>query len=100
MNLAKRKLLTIVTEATLENRLVKDIKSLGAHGYTAWDARGEGKRGVRGGDWDQNRNVCIQVICDEPTAQAIASHCHTHYYRNYAMVITIAEVEVMRPEKF
>ena len=40
------KLLTIVTEAALENTLAKTIERLGAHGYTITDARGKGGRGV------------------------------------------------------
>ena len=37
-----KKLLTIVTEAALENILIKDIERLGAQGYTITDARGKG----------------------------------------------------------
>lgn len=100
MNLHDRKLITIITEASLESLLIEDLKSLGAHGYTIWEARGEGTRGVRSGDWDQSRNICLKVICEEETAQSIAAHLFEHYYSNYAMVIYIVDVQVLRPEKF
>ena len=95
-----RKLVTIITESILESMLVKDIEQLGATGYTIKEARGQGTRGLRSADWDQNRNIQIEVICDEGVASAIIDHCQKEYYSNYAMVLYISEVQVLRPEKF
>ncbi|CAM5339018.1 MULTISPECIES: hypothetical protein [unclassified Thauera] len=100
MNRHVRKLLTIVTEAALENLLVKDLERLGAHGYTVSDARGKGARGARTSAWDTSSNIRIEVVCDEATADAIAAHLQAHYYDNYAMILFMADVTVMRPEKF
>lgn len=95
-----RKLLTIITEAALENLVLKDLEHLGAHGYTVSDARGKGTRGARTSNWDTNSNIRIEVVCDETTAHAIASHLQAHYYDNYAMILFLADVEVLRPQKF
>lgn len=95
-----RKLLTIITEAEIHDILIKDLKSLNVRGYTIWNAHGEGDRGMRSGEWDSNKNVCIQVICSEKTAHTLSQFLFDHYYENYAMVIYIADVEVLRPEKF
>ena len=35
-----------------------------------------------------------------PTAERIAEHLQARYYANFAMVCYLAEVEVLRPEKF
>jgi nitrogen regulatory protein PII len=96
----KRKLVTIVTEVSIEQLVIHDIKKLGAHGYTSVSASGEGSRGMRQGDWDLNKNVRIEIICDETTARAIADHLMNTYYEHYAMVVYIADVEVLRPGKF
>lgn len=45
MALVSLKLVTIIAEGFLEEKLVRDIKRLGAKGYTITDARGEGSRG-------------------------------------------------------
>ena len=74
-----RKLLTIITEAALENLVLKDLEHLGAHGYTVSDARGKGTRGARTSNWDTNSNIRIEVVCDETTAHAIASHLKEKY---------------------
>lgn len=100
MNSHMRKLLTIITEAALERLLVQDIERLGAHGYTVSDARGKGSRGVRSSAWDTSSNIRIEVVCDAQTADAIAAHLRAHYYDDYAMILFVADVAVLRPEKF
>ncbi|TLP97075.1 transcriptional regulator [Nesterenkonia salmonea] len=100
MNSHKRKLLTIVTEAALESTLVREIESLGAHGYTITDARGKGEHGVRNAGWEASANIRVEVVCDAETAAALAAHLREHYSRNYAMIPYLSDVEVLRPEKF
>ncbi len=100
MNAHLRKLLTIITEAALEQILVQELERLGAQGYTVSDARGKGRRGVRSSAWPPSSNIRIEVVCDEVTATAIAEYLRRHYYDDYAMVLFVSDVEVLRPEKF
>ena len=100
MNANTRTLLTIITESSLENRLVSDIEKLGAHGYTISDCRGKGARGARDAEWDYDSNIRVEVICSRETADAIAAHLQKRYYKDFAMVVFHDEVSVLRPEKF
>lgn len=95
-----RKLMTIVTESALERRIVQEIEMLGAHGWTVSDARGKGKRGIRNSTWDGSSNIRIDIVCNEETATLIARHLQEMYYNDYAMILFVADVVVMRPEKF
>ncbi|WP_026548810.1 MULTISPECIES: hypothetical protein [unclassified Arthrobacter] len=95
-----RKLLTVVTEAVLEATLTREIDRLNARGYTITDARGKGHRGVRSAGWEANSNIRIEVVCDDRTAGAIAAHLQEHYYQDYAMILFVSDIEVLRPEKF
>lgn len=96
----RRKLVTIVAESALEGPITQEIKRLGARGCTIVEARGEGSRGVRQGNWEQNANVEIQVVCSEETARAIMSSLYDQFYDDYAMVAWAADVEILRGEKF
>jgi hypothetical protein len=51
---SKRKLLTVVCEGALESRLIKDLLTLGAKGYTVTDAHGTGPRNQRNGDLEKH----------------------------------------------
>ena len=100
MELTARKLLTIVTEAALEDTLVRDIEALGARGYTITDARGKGGRGKRDAAWAPHANIRLEVLCGADTALAICAALRERYSDNYSMVIYVADVDVLRPEKF
>lgn len=100
MDLVKRKLVTIITEANLQNILIKDFKTMNFTGYTISEASGEGDRGVRQGDWEQNRNIRIEVVCEESKAHTLIEHLTATYFQDYAMITFISEVEVIRADKF
>ena len=100
MELTARKLLTVVTEAALEATLVREIEALGAHGYTITDARGKGSGGTRDASWSKNANIRLEVLCGADTAIAICAALRERYSDNYAMVIYVGDVGVLRPEKF
>lgn len=95
-----RKLLTVITEAALEGTVVRDLDRLNAHGYTITDARGKGSRGVRDAGWEASGNIRIEVVCEAETADAIAAYLQKHYYDDYAMILFMSDITVLRREKF
>jgi hypothetical protein len=100
MKWVARKLLTIISEARIENEITGVIKKLGAHGFTSMEAWGEGARGRRSGEWEENRNVRVEVVCDSPTADKIAEYLVKNYCDNYAMILFSHTVEIIRTAKF
>lgn len=100
MDAHTRTLLTVICEAALEKKLVGDLEQLGAPGWTISDARGRGGRGVRSAGWDTEGNIRLEIICARDLAERIAEHLQARYYANFAMVCYLAQVEVLRPEKF
>lgn len=95
-----RRLLTIVTEAALEATLTRELGRLGAHGYTITNARGKGDRGVRDAGWEASSNIRIEVVCDAETADRIAKFLQERYYDDFAMILFLTDIEVLRPGKF
>jgi hypothetical protein len=100
MSTHTRTLLTVICEAALEKKLVADLEQLGAPGWTISDARGRGTRGVRSAGWETESNIRVEVICAPELAEHLAAHLQQRYYAHYAMVCYLAQVEVLRPEKF
>jgi nitrogen regulatory protein PII len=95
-----RKLVTIITEATLEKELIREIEQLGIKGYTITDARGRGDRGRRASSWGHSGNIRVEIICDTVHAEPLISRLREKYYDNFAMVMFVHDVEVLRPDKF
>ncbi|MEX0960907.1 MAG: DUF3240 family protein [Burkholderiales bacterium] len=95
-----RKLVVIVAESALEKVLTRELLALGAHGYTVSDVRGRGAHGEREAAWTEDRNVRIEVVCEEEVAQRIALHVKERYAEHYALVVYVLDVGVLRGEKF
>lgn len=94
------KLLTVITEAVLEKRLAHELETLGIQGYTVTDARGKGHRGDRNAAWEETKNIRVEVVCTESKALALADRFRTLFYDDYAMIQTLSDIAVLRPEKF
>jgi len=95
-----RRMVTIVTEAALERALVTELEALGVKGFTITDARGKGSRGTRQSDWVQEGNIRVEVVCDPALADRIAGHVRDKFYANYAMILFLQDVSVLRSDKF
>lgn len=94
------KLVVIITEAELEDALARDVMEHGAHGYTVSDVRGAGTHGPRSGLWAADRSIRMEILCDDDTASEIVEHVEVRYFNNFAMVVYVSEVGVLRPDKF
>ena len=99
-NIHKIKVLTIITEATIESSLLDDFETLGVKGFTIVDARGKGRRGERMGGWETNSNIRIEIICNNELAKSISTFLKEKYYENYAIVMYLSDSEVFRLDKF
>jgi nitrogen regulatory protein PII len=96
----RRTLLTVITEAIIEESLLRDLEKRGVSTYTVCDARGRGSRGVRDAAWKEAGNIRIEVICARAVAESTLQYIQASYYDNYAMVAFLQDVEILRPEKF
>ncbi|RIH82236.1 P-II family nitrogen regulator [Calidithermus roseus] len=93
------KLVTIIAEAFLEEKLVREVKKLGASGYTLSPARGEGSRGVRASEWEGG-NVRLEVVASPQVAERILERLAEVYFPSYAVIAFTQTVEVLRGEKY
>lgn len=93
------KRVTIIAEAVLEERIVREVKQLGARGYTITQARGQGSRGVRASEWE-GQNIKLESLVSPAVADAVLTHLAEHYFEHYAVVAYVEHVEVVRGEKY
>jgi hypothetical protein len=87
-------LLTILSEAVLEDTLVDEIMALGAKGYTISEARGRGTHGVRTGKWTAGGNIRIEVIGDANLCARIVGRLQASYERDYGLLMFTCPVEL------
>ncbi len=93
------KRLTVIAEATLEAPLLRDLKALGAKGYTLTEVRGEGSRGMRT-EVLAGANVKIECLVSGEVASRMLERLAEAYFPRYAVVAYVETVEVVRGEKY
>lgn len=99
MQTTKVKLLTIIAESILEERIVRELKQLGARGYTVSEARGDGTRGMHAIDWE-GQSVRIETLVGADTATRIFEHLARTYFTDYAVIAYSVDAEVVRSNKY
>jgi nitrogen regulatory protein PII len=68
------KLITIIASSELQERLEKDLRRLGASGYTVSQVDGRGQHGPRTRGMFDIGNVRIETIVAPAIAEAILTH--------------------------
>jgi nitrogen regulatory protein PII len=104
MTLFNKKRIEIIAEATLLRSLLEMIDQAGAKGYTvvSGDVSGRGNRGTRqatGLPGDVFRNVIIVVVAAEAVAMRVVAGTQA-LLRDYAGVVFVSDVAVLRDEHF
>ena len=99
MKLDTLRRVTIIAEAILEERLVRDVKQAGAKGYTITEARGEGSRGIRASEWE-GRNIKLETIVSGEVEERLLTRLSTAYFANFAVIAYTEDVQVVRGEKY
>lgn len=99
MHTVALKEVTVIAEALLEDKLLRELRELGARGFTIADVRGEGSRRLRDDEWE-GRRVRVETLVGAEVADRILQHLAEHYFPHYSMVAYVADVQVVRREKY
>ncbi|ACL24311.1 P-II family nitrogen regulator [Chloroflexus aggregans] len=99
MELTTVKLVTIISEAILEERILHDLRKLGARGYTVGEVRGEGTRGVHASEWE-GKSLRIETLVKPEVAEQILQHLAHTYFPHFAVIAYMTDVQVVRGDKF
>lgn len=91
--LVRLKLITIVCETVLEDRLIRDLKQAGVKGYTRTDAQGEGRRQVH--DLWEGNNARIEAVVSAAVAGRVVGRLREAYLPRYPVIAWISDVEAV-----
>lgn len=93
------KLLTIVAEPVLEERLTLAVRTSGASGFTVVSGHGEGSRGMRASEVP-GECIRIETVVSAAVADRILELVAAQYFPHYAVIAYVTDVMVVRGDKY
>ena len=100
MKLYNVKLLTITCEILAQKNIIEILKKHDITGYTTYEVEGNGSRGLRGQGFKNEKNVKVEVIMREEKLSDIVEEISRTLFANFAIVLYVSDVGVVRTEKF
>jgi len=94
------KLLTITCEILAQKNIIEILKKHEITGYTTYEVDGNGARGVRGQGFKNEKNVKVEVIMRDEKLQGVVEEISRTLFANFAVVLYVSDVSVVRIEKF
>lgn len=99
MKTVELKLVTVIAERLLRDRVLDDLRKCGAKGFTICNATGEGSRGVRASEWE-GQNLRIESIVSHEVADRIVERIADDFFEDYAVIVYLHDVQVVRGDKY
>lgn len=93
------RLVTIIAERSVRDRLLEAVHALGATGHTIYDVHGEGSRGAHVSLYDRP-SVKIETIVAPGVADRIVAHVAETYFEHHAVIVYVQDVSVVRGSKY
>jgi len=100
MKLYNVKLLTITCEILAQENIIEILKKHEITGYTTYEVDGNGARGLRGQGLKTEKNVKVEVIIREEKLSDIVEEISRTMFADFALVLYVSDVGVVRTEKF
>jgi len=100
MKLYNVKLLTVTCEILAQKNVLNIFDKHQVSGYTIYEVEGNGAKGIRGKGFKNEKNVKIEVILPENKLQDVAEEITRTLFSDYAIILYVGDIKVLRPEKF
>jgi nitrogen regulatory protein P-II 2 len=100
MQLTIIKLVTIIAEPVLRERIIVDVQRLGARGYTLTEVHGHGAGWVSGQEFWNGAQLKLETLVTDDVADRILTHMAAAYFAEFAVIAYVTEARIVRAEKF
>jgi len=95
--ITSQKLVQIIVNIALENKIEKKLKEVGASGFTTFDVRGDGLYGFQSGHIDGDTNVLIMAVEPAETVEKILSEMNALIERGHHLTVFSSHADVLMP---
>jgi len=101
MQLYPLKLVTVVGETVIMEKIAEEGMRLGATGYTLAEVIGQGSRSSRNVAATMGaKTMKLEFVVPSDVAVAILTHISHEYFEHYAVIAWLSDVQVVRGEQY
>ena len=93
------KLLTVICEPVLTQKLIELIRDIGATGFTLTEVRGEGSSHRQSGEVPDSK-VKIEILATNDLATKLMREIATQYFEDYSLITYSIDAQAIRADKF
>ena len=91
--------LTIVAEAVVEARLLRDLEAAGCRGWTLTSGRGRGASQMDASEWE-GANVRLETLLSSAAADRVLEMLAELYFPRFSVVAWVTPAQVVRGDRF
>ncbi len=100
MKLYDMKLLTAICEIYAVKKVIKIFEKYNVRGYTLTEVGGNGDAGLRGVGLPEEKNMKIETIIRNETAEKIIEEITLTLIQDHIIIIYLTDTKILRTEKF
>jgi nitrogen regulatory protein P-II 2 len=93
------KLLVVVAEAVLRDRLIEELRALDITGCTICSVSGWSLDGVNASEW-AGASVRLETVVSPAKAEAILQVLEQRYFPSWSLAAWVSDVSVVRSKKY
>lgn len=94
------KLINVIANAALEERLIGIATAHATSGHTVLEARGAGSAGLQTGVLEGESNILFMLIVAESKLDEVMADIEKLMKRGHHLAAFVSDTQVLRPEKF
>jgi nitrogen regulatory protein P-II 2 len=99
VNLRPMKLLVIVAESVLRDRLVAELKTLRVPACTVTSAVSWAREGLGSGEFE-GPSIRLEVVASEEVIDTLLGVLSERYFPTWSVMAWVSDASVIRPEKY
>lgn len=100
MKLYDMKLFTAICEIYATTKVIKIFEKYHVRGYTMTEVSGNGEAGLRGVGLPEEKNMKIETIVRNETAEKIIEEITLTLIPDHIIIIYLTDTQILRTEKF
>lgn len=90
-----QKMVQIITNASLENKLISTLEKNDIHGYTIFNVRGDGDSGVQDSHIEGDTNILIMTVVPVDVSESLMSSLSEIKRRGHHLLVFSVEAAVL-----